>query len=677
MCSLNDALDLFGSDDEDENGGLFIEDHSLSSDANLHTSSQRCMSSLADACVLHLITSKQWSRSSVSLTQRVLALPKQSSVIFSTDALLNTIRNYWFTALSQRLREKGLVSYSPEDMTRRDGCHCICDAAILFRSCAPDCHHPDKDHDEEDKIIRKALLPGCLLILTTHIPSITCNTNYDIGSVRDILSLWSNPHGGSDIHNIFTEAVWDLEHAHILHDTAFYDNVINQKHTLITLALLKRPCVVNTRACPWKISPSNQSLPKTLLHHYLNLHPQESDQAKPSLSSPSWLQYERFILAQTTITPSVYECIRHGTSTATDLSSDNIQRCVTAIQTYGFCIIRNMFHPDMLISWTRAVLQDLDSACHLLQHKFSVDILHPHHYSHASTYNHHEPLSYKEMSMREDFRVDLRHGPCLHQCKQHHLDSHMDDDDDDDHALSNQPTIVPSSFNGSLQSLRFHPSILQIIRFVFNPIQDPAKTSIPLYKGNYGRWNFDGTGPDGSPQPLRVGQVGSIISLPNAADQAIHADTPHLFEHIDCLPTHYANLFIVGLEDTSCSVDDDGNPTGDSLVGGTAFIHGTHSLSVCASLTATDDYKDGRQTSHGHRSAAAMDSAARAEMYARIVRPSLQPGDALIFDCRVLHFGLANLSTDIRRPLLYVNMTQAWFHDPKNWDDRVPIFDSF
>ena len=70
------------------------------------------------------------------------------------------------------------------------------------------------------------------------------------------------------------------------------------------------------------------------------------------------------------------------------------------------------------------------------------------------------------------------------------------------------------------------------------------------------------------------------------------------------------------------------------------------------------------------------------EMHMRIMRPSLQLGDVLIFDTRMLHFGLANQtnkmysenSIDVRRPMIYMNMTSAWFNDPKNWDDRKEIF---
>ena len=100
----------------------------------------------------------------------------------------------------------------------------------------------------------------------------------------------------------------------------------------------------------------------------------------------------------------------------------------------------------------------------------------------------------------------------------------------------------------------------------------------------------------------------------------------------------------------------------------------------------------------------------------RFLRPHMYRGDALIFDCRILHFGLANqtepivplnLDEDIRnsgksneiheetvsydvsrdlnlndqhsqsaiRPLLYINYTQPWFVDPKNWNDNEKLFD--
>jgi hypothetical protein len=77
--------------------------------------------------------------------------------------------------------------------------------------------------------------------------------------------------------------------------------------------------------------------------------------------------------------------------------------------------------------------------------------------------------------------------------------------------------------------------------------------------------------------------------------------------------------------------------------------------------------------------------AGRAERLLRLVRPHLEAGDLVMFDCRVLHFGLANRSARsskaaaaskaapaatpaVWRPLLYANVTQRWFEDKKNWE---------
>lgn len=221
-------------------------------------------------------------------------------------------------------------------------------------------------------------------------------------------------------------------------------------------------------------------------------------------------------------------------------------------------------------------------------------------------------------------------------------------------------------------SLRFNPFVLEIIRKLQNPQSSDSENqhqdqTPPLYKGNFGRWNFSGSGPNGSAQPVRVGHIGSVISLPGSADQCIHADTPHIFEIYDRLPCHYANLFIMGKDMNASddnSVDHDGNFTGENLVGGTAFIDGSHHLSVTARLTEDKGI-----------SAAGVDNSTQNEMHMRIIRPSLRTGDALLFDTRTLHFGLANNSERIRRPLLYVNMTHSWFFDPKNWDNKQSIFE--
>jgi ectoine hydroxylase-related dioxygenase (phytanoyl-CoA dioxygenase family) len=134
--------------------------------------------------------------------------------------------------------------------------------------------------------------------------------------------------------------------------------------------------------------------------------------------------------------------------------------------------------------------------------------------------------------------------------------------------------------------------------------------------------------------------ISSFFSFPGAADQAIHADCPHLFENYECLPAHYINAFTPGV-------------AFDDKVGGTAFFQGTHNLQFTAKHFSSDD---------------------NTKVYPFLVRPSLTLGDVVLFDCRVLHFGLSNNSESIERVVLYSNTTQSWYHDPKNWEDRQSVF---
>lgn len=295
------------------------------------------------------------------------------------------------------------------------------------------------------------------------------------------------------------------------------------------------------------------------------------------------------------------------------------------------------------------------------------------------------------MAMREDFRVDLRDGPNISKLRRTMEDIDTDALDSLGYiVMDGGEGVVPSiidkkdiaqiSDESKVASLRFNPFVLDIVRKLQNPhIKEDSQdgpSNQPLYKGNFGRWNFSGSGPNGSPQPIRVGQIGSVISLPGAADQCIHADTAHIFETQDCLPCHYANLFILG-EDSSNNVnkneneDADGNFNGENLIGGTAFVAGSHQLSVTARMTADSGI-----------SAAGDKENSQNELHMRTIRPSLQLGDAIIFDTRTLHFGLANRTSTsgstampgLRRPLLYVNLTHSWFFDPKNWDNKQSIF---
>ena len=46
-----------------------------------------------------------------------------------------------------------------------------------------------------------------------------------------------------------------------------------------------------------------------------------------------------------------------------------------------------------------------------------------------------------------------------------------------------------------------------------------------------------------------------------------------------------------------------------------------------------------------------------------VIKPHCEAGDVILFDARILHFGIANNSADTWRPLLFVNYTRPWFSD--------------
>jgi hypothetical protein len=215
--------------------------------------------------------------------------------------------------------------------------------------------------------------------------------------------------------------------------------------------------------------------------------------------------------------------------------------------------------------------------------------------------------NYRELAMREDLRCDLRGTPSL--------------TSDEGAARRNR--------------LRQNEAIREICR---RAATAPASSN---REGNYGLWNFDLGGPGAPKKELDAGQLGAVVALPGCAEQALHADAPHVFDGIH-LPGHYYNCFLYG-----------GEASNEPKAGQTGFVPGSHFCEACAALV-----KD-----------------APRNVAAGIVRPRLVSGDALIFDARILHFGLPNRSSK-RRAIVYCNHTEYWFRDPKNWDDRVSVFGS-
>ncbi|RQM29084.1 hypothetical protein B5M09_002008 [Aphanomyces astaci] len=224
--------------------------------------------------------------------------------------------------------------------------------------------------------------------------------------------------------------------------------------------------------------------------------------------------------------------------------------------------------------------------------------------------------NFVEFATREAFRCDLRHTPRLTALRTTH------------------PT--PTARTSRDINPR-HPVVLAILEDVAQP------DGGPLNDGNYGLWNFSFGGP-GSRQPLVHGDVGAIVSTPGCFNQKIHADIPHLFNTLDT-PPHLLHVFLPACGDE-----------GGFAAGQTAFVVQSHRLATCARMMA----EDGRGVD---------------ECMAKTIRPHVGLGDVVVFDCRVLHLGLANTTAargakadGVRRPILYVNWHAPWFEDKKNWE---------
>jgi hypothetical protein len=260
--------------------------------------------------------------------------------------------------------------------------------------------------------------------------------------------------------------------------------------------------------------------------------------------------------------------------------------------------------------------------------------------------------------------------------------------------------------------LRYHRGLVGALTQIMNPtVASNSWDDVNVEHGNWGKWNFNGPGP-GSFTPPCIGKMASVVSLPGCKDQTIHADTAHIFEHTH-LPAHYLNFFMpcapsdgrdvitaqalkpaptgkmpppppprraeggAAEDDEEVYVDEEAtlrelvsSTTGTTASsagecyyqGQTAFVVGSHRMDVAATAMTHAD--------------------AQEYLQARLVRPQLSTGDALIFDCRILHFGLSNWSHLKRTPtteqdwrmMMYVNYHQQWFLDPKNWNDNAKLF---
>jgi len=284
------------------------------------------------------------------------------------------------------------------------------------------------------------------------------------------------------------------------------------------------------------------------------------------------------------------------------ISDANSKRAIDSLNKYGIVIFPGLYDKSKILNWGKTCIDDIQEAINILKLKKNIDLL---------SLNPDQTIdNFHELSMREALRCDLRNGKRM-------------------------------KLFAKENSLRNHQGLVDVLSEVMNP---PGGNSA---RGNWGRWNFEGLGPD-FPPPLNIGELGCVMNFSGCADQTIHADTSHLYVHTPAsLPPHYINIFCPAVDEAKLSYS----------IGQTAFVVESHKLDISTKIMVEEN--------------------GNIELCQRLVRPHLKAGDCLLFDCRILHFGLANQhpSQDACRPLLYQNVWNSWFNDPKNWNDREKLFE--
>ena len=93
-----------------------------------------------------------------------------------------------------------------------------------------------------------------------------------------------------------------------------------------------------------------------------------------------------------------------------ELSEISINYGVNALNEYGYCIIPNQLNKEKSIQYGETLQKDLSCASKILKENDNINI-----------YNPYESLndikSYKELSMREDYRIDIRYGPNINKLR--------------------------------------------------------------------------------------------------------------------------------------------------------------------------------------------------------------------------------------------------------------------
>ena len=198
-------------------------------------------------------------------------------------------------------------------------------------------------------------------------------------------------------------------------------------------------------------------------------------------------------------------------------------RAARTLRSHGLVILPGLLDPAVADGLAKDALADFETCRAALVEHRGVDLMDPG-APHVETY--------RELAMREDLRCDLR----------------------------GTPRLKGEDGAARRDALRSNEALREICRLASEAPRTAAR------RGNFGLWNFDLGGPDAPKRALDAGPVGAVVSLPGAAEQALHADAPHLFDD-RVLPPHYLNVFLYG-----------GAAAADPAAGQTAFVPGSHAV---------------------------------------------------------------------------------------------------
>lgn len=144
-----------------------------------------------------------------------------------------------------------------------------------------------------------------------------------------------------------------------------------------------------------------------------------------------------------------------------------------------------------------------------------------------------------------------------------------------------------------------------------------------------------------------LGSYVAVTSMPGAKAQRLHADQEGLFgdASLDASVPPYSITLVIPLVGLN------------EITGSTRFFPGTHRDPAGADMPGG--------TAQGGTT---QDGTAQDGVAADGIAPDLKPGDAILFDSRISHGGMANQSS-APRPIIYCTYHRAWYRDVSNFRD--------